>query len=148
MTHERNILDMPTEYFTGENNIEVEQKERPLIIKILFQLLVFVVVMLAILFAYRFINKIDFSSLYTAWVNSSKVETKVVQKSKDTKKIKINNVIPVKKEMTPSKIRNKQEIHEIVQKVMITMKKNKQGEATKSLDPAYIELIKKSLGKN
>jgi hypothetical protein len=145
MTHKKNILDMPLEYFTDYSYVEKERKERPLIIKVLFQLLLFVLFMLAVLFTYRFINKIDFSSLYALWVTSPKVEHKVSTKSKI---IKIKSVVNIEKTIPASK----QEIEEIVHKVMVKMKVKKHINAIeserKSLDPAYIESIQKSLGKN
>ena len=145
MGHAKNILDMPSEYFTDYSYVEEERKERPLIIKVLFQLLLFVLFMLAVLFTYRFINKIDFSFLHALWVTSPKVEHKV---STTSKTIKIKSVVNIEKTIPASK----QEIAEIVQKVMVKMKEKKHikqiESETKSLDPAYIELIQKSLWKN
>jgi len=155
MRHAKNILDMPSEYFTDDSYVETERKEPLSFIKIVFKLLIFVLFLLAMLLAYRSIsrvdfnkfNKIDFSSLQSLWSSSSTVEHQVAIKSKP---IKIKSVIHVQKKVV--KVDNKQIVEEIVKKVMIKIKDTKginQIESEiKSLDPAYIELMKKSLGKN
>jgi len=152
MRHAKNILDMPAEYFTEDNYVEEERTEPLPIMKIVFKLLIFVLFMFAILFTYRFINeinfnKIDFSAFQSLWNSSSTVEHQVATKSKI---IKIKSVVHVDKRV--SKLENKKNIEEIVKKVMVKMKETKNinqiESETKSLDPAYIELMKKSLGKN
>ena len=152
MRHAKNILDMPSEYFTDDSYVETERKEPLSFIKIVFKLLIFLLFLLAMLLAYRSIsrvdfNKIDLSSLQSLWSTSSTVEHQVAIKSKP---IKIKSVVHVHKKVV--KIDNKQIVEEIVKKVMVKIKDTKginQIESeTKSLDPAYIELMKKSLGKN
>jgi len=155
MGHAKNILEMPAEYFTDDSYAEEEQKEPLSFIKVVFKLSIFVFFMFAMIVAYRFINgvnfnklnKIDFASLQSLWNNFSIVDHQVATKSKI---IKIKSVVHVDKRV--SKLENKKNIEEIVKKVMVKMKETKNinqiESETKSLDPAYIELIKKSLGKN
>jgi len=155
MEHAKNILDMPAEYFMDDSFVEEEIKEPLSMMRMVFKLLIFLLFLLAMLFAYRSINgvdfnkfnKIDFSTLQSLWSASSTVEHQVAIKSKP---IKIKSVVHVHKKVV--KIDNKQIVEEIVKKVMVKIKDTKginQIESeTKSLDPAYIELMKKSLGKN